>query len=369
MYGMDLPTGLTKPDLTLLDANDTIPSNIDPSTISYLGEFSSAPLAFFLSNPNITVKWWDNGVAHSFQTRTIIGAIGDQGWVTVETVLIRLNTTYTPSGRFPVYSNESVPDANGVQTRIGYDAAVCVQKYEPWIIEAYNTTIGSPSALRIVDKVYDGTSSLPSGHIRGDPIVGTRNLNTTGKNPAFYVAHDNSINQMVKDNGRDFFYVPSPTVGPIVSSRLTSILTSTCCICSTGRFFYRRRRTRGVHRTITRSVRCYPRTGRCGQCPAIPCGVWTRGRTIIRGSDAGIRHLQAVATDRPPGACPDSGNHRRVVRADLTARHSTERIRGLQLAGAVTISGTWAVLYSISEAHQPLASRSCGLRWLMTSIS
>ena len=220
---MDLPTGLTKPDLTLLDANDTIPSNIDPSTISYLGEFSPAPLAFFLSNPNVTVKWWDNGVAHSFQTRTILDAIGDQGWVTVETVLIRLNTTYTPSGRFPVYSNESVPDANGVQTRIGYDAAVCVQKYEPWIIEAYNTTIGSPSALRIVDKVYDGTSSLPSGHIRGDPIVGTRNLNTTGKSPAFYVAHDNSINQMVKDNGRDFFYVPSPTVGPMVSSRLTNI--------------------------------------------------------------------------------------------------------------------------------------------------
>jgi len=36
---MDLPTELTKPDLRNLDANDTIPSNIDPSKISYLGEF------------------------------------------------------------------------------------------------------------------------------------------------------------------------------------------------------------------------------------------------------------------------------------------------------------------------------------------
>lgn len=192
---MDLPTALTKPDLKRLGANDTIPSNIDPSTISYL------------------VNWWDNGVAHSFHTQTILDpvAIGDQAWMTVETVLIRLNTSYTPSGRFPVYSNGSLPDANGVETRIGYDAAVCVQRYEPWIIEAYNPSVGSPSALRIVEKGYGSISPMPSGSIRGDPIEGTRNLNTTKKNPAFFVAHDNSINQMVKDNGRDQFYVPSPT--------------------------------------------------------------------------------------------------------------------------------------------------------------
>jgi len=215
---MDLPTALTKPDLTRLGVNDTIPSNIDPSTISYLGEFLSPPLAFPTSNQRVTVNWWDNGVAHSFHTRTILDpvAIGDQGWMTVETVLIRLNTSYTPSGRFPVYSNVSLPDANGMETRIGYDAAVCVQRYEPWIIEVYNASVGSPSALRIVEKGYGGTSPLPSGFIRGDPITGTRNLNTTGKNPAFYVAHDNSINQMVKDNGLDRHYVPSPTVGPIL---------------------------------------------------------------------------------------------------------------------------------------------------------
>ena len=175
----------------------------------------------FESNPRATVNWWNNGVAHSFHTRTILDtdAIGDQGWTTVETVLIRLNTSYTPSGRFPVYSKESLPDANGVETRIGYDAAVCVQRYEPWIIEAYNAPVGPPSALRIVEKGYGSSLPLPSGSIRGTPIMGTRNLNTTGKNPAFYVAHDNSINQMVKDNGRDFFYVPSPTVGPVMPSR------------------------------------------------------------------------------------------------------------------------------------------------------
>ena len=174
-----------------------------------------------MSDSRTTVKWWDNGVGHSFFSRTIPDAevIGDQGWVTVEVVLIRLNTTYTPSGKFPVYSNQSVPDATGAETRIGYDAAVCVQKYEPWIIEAYNTTIGSPSALRIVQKGDGGSTSLPaSGDIRGFPLANTRFLNTTGKIAAFYVAHDNSVNQITKDNGRDFFYVPSPTVGSAVPS-------------------------------------------------------------------------------------------------------------------------------------------------------
>lgn len=192
-HGADLPPSLTKPDLRLLDKNDTIPASIDPLNVSYL------------------IKWYDNGVAHSFHTRTILDTgTGTQGWTTVETVLIRLNTSYTPSGRFPVYSNRSIPDANGAETRIGYDAAVCMEKYEPWIVEAYNTSVGSPTILRIVGRGF-GNTSLPSGKIQGYPVQNTRNLNTTNKNPAFFVAHDNSVNQIVKDNGRDFSYVPSPT--------------------------------------------------------------------------------------------------------------------------------------------------------------
>ena len=239
MYGTDLPKELKTPNLALLDANDTIPSNIDTSTISYLGEFLCPPLTLFTPNPRTVVKWWNNGVAHSFHSHPILdsGSIGDQGWTTVETVLIRLNTSFTPSGRFPVYSNESLPDANGVESRIGYDAAVCVEKYEPWIIEAYNTSIGSPTALRIVERGDGSTSLLPSGNIRGPPIANTRYLNTTGKNPAFFVAHDNSINQMVKDNGRDRFYVPSPTVGLVIPLHTTPFLT---LVYLTGCFFHRR---------------------------------------------------------------------------------------------------------------------------------
>ena len=140
-----------------------------------------------------------------------------QGWTTVETVLVRLNTSYTPSGRFPVYS---APDASGMGTRIGYDVVVCVEKYDPWIVEAHNTSIGSPTILRIVENGY-GNTSLPSGRIKGYPIQNTRYLNTTNKDPAFYVAHDNGVNQLSKDNDR-FGYAPTPIVSPATSSRATS---------------------------------------------------------------------------------------------------------------------------------------------------
>ena len=231
-YGMPLPVSLTKPDLTLRDPNDAIPAEIDPSEISYLSEFLFSLSTPFTSDSHTAVKWWNNGVAHSFHTRTILDT-GAIGWTTVETVLIRLNTTYTPSGVFPVYSNVTT-DTNGLPTSIGYDAAVCVERYEPWVVEVYNTTVGSPTTLRIIEK-FNGNTSLPSGKIRGNPLETTRYLNTTGKNPAFYVAHDNSINQMVKDNGRDFFYVPSPTVSVVFPSRVTFLLTLRFL---TGSFFY-----------------------------------------------------------------------------------------------------------------------------------
>ena len=169
------------------------------------------------------VKWYENGVAHSYHSKTILDTVNaDQGWTTVETVLIRLNTSYTPSGRFPIYLNGSGPDANGMGTRIGYDAAACVERYDPWIVEAYNTSVGSPTILRIVENGY-GNTSLPSGKIQGYPSQNTRYLNTTNKDAGFYVAHDNSINQMVKDNGRDFPYVPSPTVRPVMPSARVAV--------------------------------------------------------------------------------------------------------------------------------------------------
>lgn len=58
----------------------------------------------------------------------------------------RLNTTYSTSGTFAIYSDDFVLDANGTEMRIGYDAAVCLELYEPYIVETYNSTTGVPSS-------------------------------------------------------------------------------------------------------------------------------------------------------------------------------------------------------------------------------
>ena len=140
---------------------------------------------------------------------------GNQGWTSVETVLIRIDTRFTPAGRFPVHFDKIEP---GLTTRIGYDAAVCVQKYEPWITETYNTSTGSAFALQIIGGGNNSTLQSPDGRIRGDRISDvTRDLNTTGKDLAFEIARRISYDQLMKlTASRDGFYVPSPTVCPVV---------------------------------------------------------------------------------------------------------------------------------------------------------
>ena len=41
-YGMDLPKGFASSPFFMIDANDSVPPNIDPSTIAWIGEFISA---------------------------------------------------------------------------------------------------------------------------------------------------------------------------------------------------------------------------------------------------------------------------------------------------------------------------------------
>ena len=169
---MEIPAGL--PGLGPLDPNDTVPSNIDNSTVTYLGTLLPAPFASFMSDPYTAAKFPDDGQSVSIRPNLISDLYpgGEQGWTTIEAVLIRLNTLYTTSGRFPVHANKSVPSPDFVEIRVDYDAAVCVQKYEPWIVEAYKTSIVSPILLRVVDKGYRDTPPSPSGNIQGPPIAG-----------------------------------------------------------------------------------------------------------------------------------------------------------------------------------------------------
>ena len=114
--------------------------------------------------------------------------------------------------------------------RLGLDVAVCVQKYEPWIIEAYNASTGSSFALDVIGKQNDGTSLSPSGTIRGAKIENTRYLNATGKDFLFATAHNSSVIRFWEANGYQGeyplgYYTPTPTVGPVVLPRTTSLLT------------------------------------------------------------------------------------------------------------------------------------------------
>ena len=43
---MDLPAGFASSPFFMIDENDTVPPNIDPSTIAWIGEFISASLTF-----------------------------------------------------------------------------------------------------------------------------------------------------------------------------------------------------------------------------------------------------------------------------------------------------------------------------------
>ena len=256
---MDLPPQFAKPDLSGLDANDAIPSNINSSAISYIGEFLSAPPAFSVSNPSAPVETYGGGCINYNSASP--DTTGNQGWTIVEAVSIRLRTDFTPSGRFPVYSNKLFPST---EIRVGFDAVVCLQKYEPWIIEAYNTSTGSSFALQIVGKGDDSTSLSPSGNIRGTRIANTRYLNATGKDIPFSAAYKKSVLRLVEaDLNQSSSIVPdapTPVVGPVVPSCTRFLLTSTY---STDYFLHRRHWASWIHRTLRRPVRHYPRTGQC----------------------------------------------------------------------------------------------------------
>ena len=213
---VQLPSLSTNPGYSDINPRD-IPSNIDPSTISYACEFLPTSPAFFVSNLHAKVGFPDNGITVSLRTLQNWGP-SDQEWVSIDAVLLRFNTVYTQkNARFPVHLNMSMPGVDWVWYVIGYDAAVCVQRYEPWIVETYNTSIASPSTLRIIGKGNASTPLSPSGSIQGAPIANTRYLNTTGKEGLIIDVHRTTILQMQTDihNSSMDPYSSFPTVGPV----------------------------------------------------------------------------------------------------------------------------------------------------------
>ncbi|KAJ7163791.1 hypothetical protein C8R43DRAFT_1122758 [Mycena crocata] len=201
-FDMELPSVLEAPlnTTTVMQVNDTLPSSLNVNDIA------------------LGASFYDNGVAHSFKSTPVSLGEDGKGFVSIETLLVRLNTTYTPNGTFLRLSDQAMPDEHGQDTFIGQDAAVCLELYEPWIIETYNNSIGVPTTTRIVNKgsviVNANTTDFEEINIRPpltDPSL-KRQLNSSNLLAVYDVAHGNSANQLLKDNGRDAYYVPSPTL-------------------------------------------------------------------------------------------------------------------------------------------------------------
>ncbi|KAG6900124.1 hypothetical protein C0993_002659 [Termitomyces sp. T159_Od127] len=177
--------------------------------------------------------FYNNGVGHSFFSRPVAMGQDGKGWISIEEVLVRLNTSYTPNGVFARKSDQSIPDAQGNPTWIGYDAAVCVELFEPWVVEVYNSTTGMPTTLRIVEPgnvVRSQDTPEFQEKLVGLPLSMTNSdanteLNSSKLADVYESAHGNSINQLLKDNGRDAYYVPSPTVRSLHTLMVAALLT------------------------------------------------------------------------------------------------------------------------------------------------
>ncbi|KAK0216216.1 hypothetical protein IW262DRAFT_1276633 [Armillaria fumosa] len=194
----NLSSGLETNVTDVLDPNDTLPLTVDINGTAFVATFT------------------DNGVAHTLKSEPITMGEEGFGWISIEWVLIRLNTTYTLNGTFATYSDQYMLDENGKETWIGYDAAVCLELYEPYIVETYNSTTGVPLSTGIISQNKEITTDSSVEEKRaGNPVTGSnvkRQLNSTGLKDVYDTLHGNSVNQILKDNGRDAYYVPSPTL-------------------------------------------------------------------------------------------------------------------------------------------------------------
>ncbi|CAD6951909.1 unnamed protein product [Tilletia caries] len=205
---VSLPSSLEKA-VDLGDLNNVVPAGTNPADIA------------------IAQRFYANGVAQSFFSTPIMaedeiqpdGSVPDaykntpgsagRGWVSLEVVLIRLNPELAgPGAKFGMVAN--VTDNNGNFGNVGYDVGVCVERFDPYIVEVYQGR--SVQSISILSQAAD--SSSETGLLRSSLVSpgSSTNLSSLGKNAAYTVAHENARNALLKDNGRDSSWVPNPTL-------------------------------------------------------------------------------------------------------------------------------------------------------------
>ncbi|PPQ70480.1 hypothetical protein CVT24_013287 [Panaeolus cyanescens] len=200
------PRDVLKPlfDALSVPFPDAMNQRYDLSKILAQGDSVTPPN---LDTISAAARFANNGVTQTLMSSPLsLGHEGD-GFITLETVLIRLNTQYAPNGKFS--RQATVGDAT-----IGFDSAVCLQVYQPYVVEIYNSSIGLPNIVKINSRsagIQPNDRESMVGSPLSDPSV-TRGLNSTGLINVYIVTHQNSINSMLKDNGPEGGYRPSPSI-------------------------------------------------------------------------------------------------------------------------------------------------------------
>ena len=185
---LPLPHVPRTPGFPLVSPNDTLPSGVSEEDLAYVCAFVlCAGISIF--STDLAPAWFeDDGTAHSFDSHIPITSESGNRWVGIETVLVRLNQAYALNATFPVWNTH--PPMDLVDSRIiGYDAVVCVEMYEPWIVQIYNSSLGVPTTMAIVGKSASTDFETDYGN-RGQRLDSyTRALNSTGKDVAWYVRY------------------------------------------------------------------------------------------------------------------------------------------------------------------------------------
>jgi hypothetical protein len=117
------------------------------------------------------------------------------GWEFLEVYFVRLNTAYAPQGKFPLKYTFS--DTYNQDT-VGFDAVVCLELIEPWIVRVHNSTTASPRTLRVLGpggiiNDLNGEEERRGERLRSEV---SRNLTSARKYRAFDVAHRGAIDQI-----------------------------------------------------------------------------------------------------------------------------------------------------------------------------
>ena len=166
--------------------NDTLPSGVSEEEVAYICAFVLCAGIYIFSADLSPAGFRDDGIGHSFNSPPPNTGLSGNGYVEVETALVRLDKFWAPNASFPVWSQYPIIQDPGSYWNIGYDAIVCVKMYEPWIVQIYNSSLGVPTTMTIVRK--SATADFETDYGKGDPYLDsyTQALNYTGKDSAYY---------------------------------------------------------------------------------------------------------------------------------------------------------------------------------------